>query len=72
MFLESYIGLIHCLVDHRLFRHDGSDTLSGMSVVLLVVVVRCRVGFNDCDDRVMNISVVVDISIVDGVGTMVG
>ena len=66
-FLRATLGS-SVVMDHRLIRYDGGDTLSG----ILVVVVRCRAGPDNCDDRVMNVGVVMDISIVYGVGTMVG
>ena len=50
--------------------NDVGDMLSEMSLVLSVVVVGCRTGPDYCNDGVMDISVVVDINVVDGIGTM--
>ena len=48
--------------------NDVGDMLSGMSLMLSVVVVGCRVGPNYCNDGVVDVGVVVDINIVNGIG----
>ena len=50
VFLEGCIGHIHCLVDHRLSRRDGSDAL----IMLLAVVIRS----NGYDHGIVDVGVV--------------